>query len=356
MRHRLAIWSLLGALALCPARAQEEMLPQSPGQGAVLVYGDAPDATVLIDGNRRGVMPAGSETGFRVTVPVGEHTIELRRSVNNHFYDLSAHVRVVVENDALVPVTMPSLTPTPLRDAAARVTAVVDAFLADTVTVPAGSFIMGGRDEEDSADSEFPRHKVTIAQPFLMQKHNVTFDQWDACVADGGCTYVPDDQGRGRGDRGAFNLSWQDARSFAAWISGRLHRECRLPSEAEWEYAARGGTQTAFFFGEDALHIADYVAPGMDHPTAAQPKLPNQYGLWGMVGGLTEWVADCWHTTYRDAPNDGSAWEGGDCQARGARGGIWNAAPWYMRSAQRSAMNSNNRYDYVGFRLVCPVH
>ena len=260
-----------------------------------------------------------------------------------------------MDDDALVPVTLPALAPRPVPGAAARIDAVVGAFLPDTVTVPQGSFMMGGRDAEDSADNEFPRHTVTIAQPFLMQKRNVTFDQWDACVADGGCSYVPDDEGHGRGDRSAFNLSWEDAEKFAAWISRRLQRECRLPSEAQWEYAARGGTQTAYFFGDDASRIGDYVARGGDYPTAVEARQPNKYGLYSMAGGVAEWVADCWHRDYKGAPSDGSAWLEGTCKARSVRGGIWDASAWYMRSARRSAMTPANRYNYVGFRLVCEM-
>ena len=355
MRSMLMMSVVLTVLAVAPLRAQVPAAAISPEQGAVLIYADAPNATVLIDGTRRGSMPVSADTGFRAMLPAGRHEIEVQRSLNNRFYDLSARTTANVDDDALVPVTLPALAPRPVPGAAARIDAVVGAFLPDTVTVPQGSFMMGGRDAEDSADNEFPRHTVTIAQPFLMQKRNVTFDQWDACVADGGCSYVPDDEGHGRGDRSAFNLSWEDAEKFAAWISRRLQRECRLPSEAQWEYAARGGTQTAYFFGDDASRIGDYVARGGDYPTAVEARQPNKYGLYSMAGGVAEWVADCWHRDYKGAPSDGSAWLEGTCKARSVRGGIWDASAWYMRSARRSAMTPANRYNYVGFRLVCEM-
>ena len=97
------------------------------------------------------------------------------------------------------------------------------------------------------------------------------------------------------------------------------------------------------------------MARGGDYPTAVEARQPNKYGLYSMAGGVAEWVADCWHRDYKGAPSDGSAWLEGTCKARSVRGGIWDASAWYMRSARRSAMTPANRYNYVGFRLVCEM-
>ena len=336
--------------------------PSSPSGGGIfepgladaglLIYGEAPGATVYVDGKRRGQMPMSAANAFRVVLPPGDHTIELRRDGFNAFYAFASRATVSLQPEALLPVTLPPLLPVPLPGVEQRINGVVAAFLEETVAIPAGSFLMGGREEENSADAEFPRHRVEVGA-FRLQRFGVTFDMWDACVADGGCSHIADDMGLGRGAREVFDVNWNDGRRFARWLSGRLGRQCRLPSEAEWEYAARGGTQTAWSFGDNPARLRDYVASGSDLPNAQRPKLPNGYGVYGMAGGLTEWVGDFWHDSYDGAPTDGSVWNAPNCKARVVRGGFWDASAWYMRSARRGAMNPLNRYPYVGLRLAC---
>ncbi|MBV8408201.1 MAG: SUMF1/EgtB/PvdO family nonheme iron enzyme [Alphaproteobacteria bacterium] len=340
--------SLIAVLAV-HARASSEPTTD----GAVLIYANAAGAAVLVDGKRRGEMPARTDSGFRVLLPAGNHTIELKRDGRNVFYEFRASASVSVQPDTLLPIAMPALEPSLLPDARSRVDKIVASFLPQMATIPQGTYQMGGREEEDSSDNEFPRHEVVLAKPFLMQKYNVTFEQWDACVADQGCTHIPNDENRGRGAVHVFNVNWQEARDFAAWISRRLDRTCRLPSEAEWEYAVRGGSQAKFFWGDGTQQMSDYVSMGIDHPSSVPPKMPNPFGLFAMVGGMTEWVADCWHSTYAGAPTDGSVWGAPSCTARVVRGGFWDADPWYWRSARRSTMIARNRYNYVGFRLSC---
>lgn len=344
---------LMGVVALGIAAGSGGSAAQTRGEGEVLIYGDAANAAVFVDGVRRGQMPVSAANGFRLMLPVGEHTIELRRDARNVLYEFVSRITVAIKDEALLPLLMAPLAPAALPAAADRVEAVLREFMEGMVPIPAGVFLMGGRDEENSADSEFPRHRVEIPRPFLLQKYGVTFEMWDACVADGGCAHVADDTGLARGGREVFNIDWDDSQTFVRWLSRRLGRQCRVPSEAEWEYAARGGTQTTWSFGDTPIRLGDYIAPGAHLPTIVQPKLPNGYGVYGMAGGSTEWVADCWHTSYEGAPADGSAWDEPNCKARVVRGGFWDASPWYMRPARRSAMNPRNRYVYVGLRLAC---
>jgi formylglycine-generating enzyme required for sulfatase activity len=350
---RVLLFAALLSGSATLALAQPSTSDHAPAPTVAMIYGEAPGAVVLVDGTRRGQMPLNDADALRLELAPGKHTIELKRAANNELYDFTARRDVTVNQEVLVPVMMPPLQPTPLPGAAARITATVDALLADMAKIPAGSFLMGGRDEENSADTEFPRHEVRFTQSFLMLKRNVTFDQWDACIADGGCSEVPGDEGRGRGGREVANVSWHDAEGFAQWLSRRLGRQCRLPSEAEWEYALRAGGQSTYFFGDDAAKIGDYMSRGGSHPSQAVAKRPNAWGLLSMAGGLTEWVGDCWHESYAGAPADGSTWTEDHCQARSVRGGFWDADPWYHRSARRSVMNPRNRYNYVGFRVVC---
>ncbi|WP_295392796.1 formylglycine-generating enzyme family protein [uncultured Thiodictyon sp.] len=119
------------------------------------------------------------------------------------------------------------------------------------VYIPVGSFLMGCQPaEKDCFPDEKPAHQVQIPA-FEIGKYEVTFDEWDTCVADGGCTQKPGDAGRGRGRRPVINVSWDDAQQYVTWLSRKTGKPYRLPSEAEWEYAARAGTQTAWSFGDD---------------------------------------------------------------------------------------------------------
>ncbi|MFN9388812.1 MAG: formylglycine-generating enzyme family protein, partial [Betaproteobacteria bacterium] len=118
----------------------------------------------------------------------------------------------------------------------------------ELVVIPAGEFMMGSEFAESGHPDEKPRHKVTIAKPFALSRTEVTFDQWAACVAEGKCR-EPSDDDLGRGDRPVINVTWQEARDFAAWLSAKTGQRYRLPTEAEWEYAARGGTATPWFWG-----------------------------------------------------------------------------------------------------------
>jgi len=217
------------------------------------------------------------------------------------------------------------------------------------VTLPGGILRMGSNDDY----SERPVHTVLI-EPFLMARSAVTVQQWQACVDAKACTLQP----KGRPDQPLTNASWDDASQYADWLSVETGKHYRLPTEAEWEYAARAGTDTRYSWG-------NAMAPGkasckgcgepvsMQNPPAAEAYPPNPFGLFGMGGGVAEWVADCWHRDYGDAPRVGtSAWDAPDCRERVLRGGSWVADAKYLRPSSRDYYDATVRYPTHGLRLV----
>jgi formylglycine-generating enzyme required for sulfatase activity len=227
--------------------------------------------------------------------------------------------------------------------------------------VPGGSFTMGSSNTETAADSdEFPQHTVTIAAPFAVSKFEVTFENWDTCYELGGCRIRPDDFGWGRGDRPVIGVDWDDAQQYVAWLSKQTGKSYRLLTEAEWEYAARAGTTTAYSWGddvkEDGKAMADCFDCGSrwdDMETAPVGSFaPNAFGLHDMLGNVWEWVEDCYHDSYEEAPKDGSAWTNGDCKERVSRGGSWGDLPQVLlRTAFRLRTPPVNRYEGLGFRV-----
>jgi formylglycine-generating enzyme required for sulfatase activity len=208
------------------------------------------------------------------------------------------------------------------------------------IAIPGGHFTMGSPpDEPGRWDDEGPQRQVSVP-PFAIAETEVTFAQWDACVDDGGCGgYWLDDEGWGRGDRPVVNVSWEDAQRYVAWLNTKLEGEpYRLPSEAEWEYAARAGTLTRFAFGDEISSSEANFDGNIGKTTEVGSYPANAWGLFDMHGNVWEWVEDCWHDNYEAAPTDGSAWleaDGGDCSSRVRRGGSWGNTPWFLRSAYR---------------------
>lgn len=221
----------------------------------------------------------------------------------------------------------------------------------EMVVVPAGSFMMGSpRGEAGRSSNEEPQRRVTIERPLAVGKFEVTFDEWDACVAAGGCKHRPSDSGWGKGRRPVINVSWNDAVDYATWLSRRTGKQYRLLSEAEWEYAARAGTTSPYAVGTELhQHQAQIIAK----QTAEVGSFPaNQFGLHDLHGNVWEWVEDAWHPNYQGGPVDGSAWKGGDTSLRVMRGGSWIYGPWDHRSAFRYKEQPGLRYDGLGFRVA----
>ncbi len=233
----------------------------------------------------------------------------------------------------------------------------------EMVVVPAGRFRMGDLSGGGDSD-ERPVHDVTIDYSFAVGKYEVTFAEWESCVNDGGCTHRPDDKGWGRGTRPVINVSWDDAQEYVAWLSRKTGRAYRLLSEAEWEYVARAGTTTKYWWGNRASHdYANYgtdeccagVAVGKDRWEYTAPVgsfEANTFGVFDTAGNVWEWVEDCWHSSYKSAPVVGSAWTTGDCDMRVLRGGTWILYPGGLRSAIRGRVGTGVRTVGSGFRVA----
>ena len=245
----------------------------------------------------------------------------------------------------------------------------------EMVVVPAGSFTMGSPESERGRfRNESPAHRVTIGRPFAAGVYQVTFDEWNACVSDEGCSSpVPGSPGVRFPMQ---NVNWVDAKAYVGWLSRKTGKEYRLLSESEWEYVARAGTTGPFHTGstitpEQANYDGRYRYPppgprcvlgdecfddekGLyrDATLPVGSFSPNAFGLYDVHGNVWEWVEDCWNESYRGAPADGSAWESGDCGLRVFRGGTYFSRPEHVRSAVRGPEPPGNRGYDVGFRVA----
>ena len=228
----------------------------------------------------------------------------------------------------------------------------------EMLVLPAGRFWMGSPDDEPGHDDdEGPRHEVAIPSAFALSVTPVTFADFDHFAEATGRT-VPADAGWGRGNRPVINVSWVDAVAYAAWLSDQTGKPYRLPSEAEWEYACRAGTETAWSFGQQETGVGEHAWYSANANNQTQPvgnKTPNSWGLYDMHGNVLEWVQDCFHRSYEGSPKDGSAWEpsaGEEESLRVLRGGSWYHHAAYLRSALRYRNSADYRNFYVSFRLA----
>jgi formylglycine-generating enzyme required for sulfatase activity len=232
------------------------------------------------------------------------------------------------------------------------------------VVVLAGSFTMSSPQSEPKREPfEGSQHRVTIARPFAVGRFAVTFDEWDACVADGGCNgYEPNDEGWGRGRRPVINVSWNDAKTYVGWLSHKTGKSYRLLTEAEREYVTRAGTTTPFWWGssistQQANYNGNYVYNNglkgeyRQRTIPVDSFAPNPWGLYQVHGNVMEWVEDCWNDGYQGAPTDGSAWTSGNCNRRVLRGGAWDSLPQFLRSADRRWDITVRRFIIIGFRV-----
>jgi len=255
------------------------------------------------------------------------------------------------------------------------------------VWIPPGEFLMGspsdGSDSE-SSDAEYPKHKVVIAKGFCMSAHEVTFDEFDQYVNDSEDIDLPSDMGRGRGQHPVTNVTWKQALGYSVWLSKKTGKKYALPSEAQWEYAARAGTMTPRPWDNDSKSPCNYenLFDSESFPVIHKAWAPdwrpftcedkhvyaapvgsyekNPWGLHDMLGNVVEWVADCYHKNYSTSPpTDGSAWledGGGVCQMRVVKGGSW----YHPMNQTRPAYRGDRRdvtgvFDPLGFRLIKEV-
>jgi len=220
------------------------------------------------------------------------------------------------------------------------------------VAVSAGGFQMGS---DENRPDEKPSHQVDIGSGFAIGVYEVMTGEWQACVRDGGCDHVPVKPGDDR--LPMSNVSWDDAQQYAGWLREKTGVEYRLPSESEWEYAARGGMSTVYWWGDEAGEgNANCKDCGSEwdgkSPAPVGSFKPNPFGLYDVHGNLWEWTLDCYNRSYKGAPTDGSASSTGDCIARVLRGGSWNLDAEYMRSSRRNHYDRDVRYYVHGFRVL----
>ena len=226
----------------------------------------------------------------------------------------------------------------------------------EMVVLPTGRFRMGSpAGEAGRFDDEGPVHTVTISRLIAMGQYPVTFEDYDLYVSMG--AKRPDDRGWGRGRMPVIDVSWHDAKAYAAWLSAQTGKRYRLPSESEWEYAARAGTETAYSWGNEiGVNLANGRHSGSKRSGRKTCPVgnfaPNAFGLYDMHGKVWEWVEDGWHGNYEGAPSDGSAWTSSDSTWRVLRGGSWYSYPRSLRSANRYRGTPSNRNYRCGFRLV----
>lgn len=222
------------------------------------------------------------------------------------------------------------------------------------VPIPGGTFRMGSPPPSVNFE-ERPQHEVTV-KAFAMSKYEVTFAEYERFARATGRA-VPDNRSMDKKTHPVVLVSWDDAYNYARWLSQQTGQSYRLPSEAEWEYAAAAGATTPYWWGyemkDDAAHCFD-CKTGLDprKPTRVGRFEPNPFGLHDTAGNVHEWVHDCYHDSYDGAPSDGSVWEGGDCTYRVARGGAYDSPSGSLRTTKRTRLRGANGYDSVGIRLV----
>jgi formylglycine-generating enzyme required for sulfatase activity len=232
----------------------------------------------------------------------------------------------------------------------------------EMIVIPPGKFTMGSPETENGrANWEGEEHEVKIATSFAVSKFDVTFADWDACVSVGGCPQVADGE-MGRGTKPVINVDWDEAQQYVTWLSKMTNHPYRLLTEAEWEYAARAGSTTPYYWGDQFGvpfgHEVNANCSGCmpENKWAEQTSpvgsfKPNAFGLYDMAGNVEQWVQDCFNDNYHGAPADGSAWTSGNCSRRIARGGSWGLGGDAIRAASRTWAPSDGRDRYRGFRL-----
>lgn len=221
------------------------------------------------------------------------------------------------------------------------------------VALPAGTFTMGNN---ASDPSERPAHQVTIDTPFAIGKFEITVQQWNACATANGCQKVA--QAPNTSPSAPMrDVSWDDAQQYVKWLGLISGQPYRLPTEAEWEFAARGGTASPYWWGQQmASGKANCKECGQpwssDRPANAGSFPPNPYGVHDTSGSVWEWVADCWHNNFKDAPPDGRAWDEPNCRVRVIRGGSWREGAAYMVTSTRFRYDTGVRQSQNGFRVA----
>jgi formylglycine-generating enzyme required for sulfatase activity len=284
----------------------------------------------------------------RLAEPVAPHTIPL--------LDESAAVATVGGEDEIGPAAMEYFEPVgpPPVGRSYRDALKGGGKGPPMIELDAASFEMGSPGNSLNFD-EGPRHTVKL-RAFSISKREVTFAEYDRFARATG-RRLPYDEGWGHGKHPVINISWHDAVAYTRWLSKQTGKQYRLPSEAQWEYAARAGSNYSYWWAgsQGGIHANcfDCGSEWDGKQTAAVGSFPaNRFGLFDMSGNVQEWTADCYHSSYKGAPADGSAWVTADCTQRVVRGGAYSSPLDSLRSAKRGQLNQDTRLDNLGFRVV----
>ncbi|NQU60780.1 MAG: formylglycine-generating enzyme family protein [Rhodospirillales bacterium] len=229
----------------------------------------------------------------------------------------------------------------------------------ELVVIPAGIFIMGLNGKKKS---QKPAHRVNITKPFAMGRFEIKFSEWLACADDGGCQHRPDDHKWGRKGRPVINVTYFDAMEYLSWISKKTGQVYRLPSEAEWEYADRGGSTSLWWWGDKVgknhANCKDCKSKWSDGGTEPHGSAPvgsfkaNPFGLYDTAANVFEWVQDCWNKTHKGAPTDASARMQGNCRYRVIRGGSFYYYSKVAKAAYRAKNPPGVKSYWLGFRVL----
>ncbi len=315
-------------------------------------------AKIYVNGKRKGSTPAESGRALVIALEEGEYRIEALIPSTEKF-ERYIQKEIFVAEDTLQPVTL-TLTKRPStrfrHDLKRKLPNPIEPQM---VLINGGTFSMGCvSNSKKCSDDEKPVHTVTV-DSFLMGQYEVTFDEWDACVAANGCSHYPEDNKTERGQRAVNKVSWNDAQQYIQWLNQKTAKNYRLPTEAEWEYAARAGTKTAYSWGNNQSIAGDYawydkntyyISEKYTHLVGR--KKPNPWGLYDMHGNVWEWCLDWYNQTeYSNSPKNNPMGPSSG-RYRVYRGGSWNFSAYSLRSADRLNDSPGYRNNYLGFRLV----
>ncbi|WP_412971448.1 formylglycine-generating enzyme family protein [Glaciecola sp. MF2-115] len=326
-------------------------------KGTVEISTSPIDAVIYIDGVNKGNSASfnGKATAFSLKVTEGEHIISAIKPTGGprEFY---AEKTIVVSSDSIQTVFLEleqRESPSFIEKAKSTDHSI------EVVNIPAGSFLMGS---DTGAEDEASAHEA-ILSAFAMSKYEITFAQWDACYALKGCTYLPNDEGWGRGKRPVINVSFNDITTeFIPWLNKVTSKKYRLPTETEWEYAARANSLGEYSWGDEiGNNKANCNGCGSQWDNKETAPVgsfnANEFGLFDMHGNVWELTQDCYSTEYPQSlpwnpKNDGSAKTEGRCEFRVWRGGSWSDGTYSMRSRYRLYDTLKERVNAYGFRLV----
>lgn len=335
------------------SQLQARFSQSCPGQSVDAL---APPPQTVAEADPKQCAPFAREWAVLAAEKRQDRREEFLRRVPADCLRLRAEISAVQSGSAPVgEVAISTATPagTIFRD---RAEGLSESAIPEMVVIPAGSFLMGSSESEvGRLSDEGPQRRVTIGQPFAVGRFEVTFDEYDACVAAKGCAQRPRDEGWGRGRRPVIHVSWEEAQAYARWLSGKTGQRYRLLSEAEWEFAARAGTTTRFNFGDDESQLGTYAWFSGNAGSKTQPvggKAANRFSLHDVHGNVWEWVEDCYAGNYSGLATNGSANTTQGCSSRVGRGGSWDSNPADLRSADRNGIAPANRGNVIGFRVA----